>query len=737
MKKFLVILLTAVLCFALVVVPASAASENTTAQAVDVLNMMGAIQGDGSGSLGLSGTLSRAQFCKIAVVVMGLSDKVGQYDSYTIFPDVPSSNWASGYVNLAVRYAGIVTGYPNGTFGPNDTITFGQAVTVLMKMLDYTTADVGSKWPDGFIEKAEEIGLTDGVDLSGSSAMTKGNAAVLFFNLLNTAMNNSTKTYMQSMDGVTVISDVFLVSANGTADNGASGAVEIGGSKNASYLPVNTVPLSLVGVYGSLVLSASGKALVFVPTQSGTTVVSVVSSATAATITCVDGIKIKMTSSPDFFFDGKSTGYADAWISIGGGMRVSAHYSAGGTVEKVLVTSVSADSSRDVTVALTDSYAVPSSTDVYINGVGASASEILKYDVISYNSDYSICSVSRRAVTGRYDAAYPNGENADTVTVMGTDFTVLDSAAEAFSSFSVGTMVTLLLTDSNAVAGVVSNSSYNCPNYGIVRSITSSNITVDLICGVTVSGEPYSSNGICEGALITVGGYSKGMLSMSNVYDITYTSYLNLTAGTMGSTALSKAVKVYECVGTSTAEEISLTDIPGTMVTASKIKFIAYDSSGKICLILLNDVTGDRYMYGVIKNGSKTETSGSFTITNSTTTITNKNGAITILGSTTLANGTYAGIVPSVTGTLANYAPLTAVTGVRRTGFTEGDDGTLYVSTAEGLIPVAESVQAYIAETDTWTTLDAARAYSDSLTVYYNKTVAEGGQVRIVVAKSI
>lgn len=734
MKKLLTFLLSAALCLSLVTIQADAASANKTTQSAAVLNMMGAIEGNGSGDLGLSDTMTRAQFSKIAVVVMGLSKNVKVYAGYTIFPDVPSTSWAAGYINLAVRSAGIMSGYSTGKFGPEDTITYGQVVTVLLRMLGYTNADVGANWPDSFIEKADEIGLTDGVSLAASASITKGEIAILFVNLLNTEISDSSKTYMQTISGATVVSDVFLVSANAETDNGASGAVKIAGAKNASYLPVKTVPESLVGAYGSLVLNATGKAFTFVPTNNGTTVVSTVLSASAAYIKCADGTKISMSASPAFYLNGAASTYADDWIGVGGGMLVSAHYTDGGTVDNVLVMSVSASGGGTVTVVTTDAYAVPSSSAVYINGAAATAADIIKYDVVSYDEAYGVCSVSRRAVTGRYDSASPNGENAETVTVMGTEFSVLDSAVDALAGSTVGTTITLLLTSDNMVAGVVKPSSLNSTNYGIVKSLTSASATVELTCGVTVSGTVSGVNSeIGVGTLVTVAAYEKGALSITSVYDTT-NAYLNLTAGTLGSVSLSKAVAVYECVGKSGVTEIALSDIPGTTVESSKVKFAAYDSSGKVRLLLLNDVTGNRYSYGVIKNGTKTETVSGFTVTNATTTITNGSGSSTLLGNTSLSHGAYCGVASSVSGSLAGYATLTAVTGVTRSSFTEGTDGTLYVSTTAGLLPVSDEVQAYITKTETWTTLTNARAYSDTLTIYYDKTITTGGKVRVIVA---
>jgi hypothetical protein len=201
----------------------------------------------------------------MAVVVMGLSKSAGQYAGCTIFPDDPSGGWEAGYVNLAVRSAGIISGYPDGSFRPGDPVTYGQAVTVLMKMLGYTTADVGRDWPYSFLSKADEIGLTDGVALSAEAPVSRGGAAVLFVNLLNTEMNGSPKKYMTSISGATVLPDVFLVSAKAVTDGGVKGAVMISGASGGTYLPVNSVPDTLRGQYGALVLNAAGKALVMVP----------------------------------------------------------------------------------------------------------------------------------------------------------------------------------------------------------------------------------------------------------------------------------------------------------------------------------------------------------------------------------------------------------------------------------------------------------------------------------------
>ena len=48
-------------------------------------------------------------------------------------------------------------------------ITFGQTVTILMRMLGYQDSDVGAVWPQGYLNAAANIGLTDGVTMNANA----------------------------------------------------------------------------------------------------------------------------------------------------------------------------------------------------------------------------------------------------------------------------------------------------------------------------------------------------------------------------------------------------------------------------------------------------------------------------------------------------------------------------------------------------------------------------------------
>jgi hypothetical protein len=71
--------------------------------------------------------MTRAQFAAITVRALGMT---GQASSS--FTDVPSWQWYAGWVGTATGY-GIVNGYGDGKFGPEDKITREQAAAMVAR----------------------------------------------------------------------------------------------------------------------------------------------------------------------------------------------------------------------------------------------------------------------------------------------------------------------------------------------------------------------------------------------------------------------------------------------------------------------------------------------------------------------------------------------------------------------------------------------------------------------------
>ena len=191
-KRILTALLAVVMVMATLVIPAGAAetvrfsdlTDTNTAVAVESLRLMGVLDGYGDGTFRPELKLTRAQFCKMVTYMVDGSNELGRYRAVTVFPDVKPSHWAAGYINLAAKGRSIIAGYPDGKFYPERTVTLGQAVTILLRLLGYKDEDVGGVWPDSYMAVGATAGLTDGVGTAGNAPLTRAQAAKLFMNLL-------------------------------------------------------------------------------------------------------------------------------------------------------------------------------------------------------------------------------------------------------------------------------------------------------------------------------------------------------------------------------------------------------------------------------------------------------------------------------------------------------------------------------------------------------------------------
>ena len=268
-KRILTWLLAVSMLASLLTVPAGAANatrfsdvaDNYTATAIETLRLMGVLDGYSDGTFRPNAALTRAQFCKMAVYAMDGSSELGRYSTVTIFPDVKPSFWASSYINMAAK-KGIIAGFADGKFKPNQTVTAGQAVTILMRGLGYKDENMGGVWPQGYMAEAKTCGLLKSTGITSAySALTRGQAAKLFLNLFEAKRGTG--------EGAVVLfsftpekEEVYL-----TALDAGKGTLTAGGKTYNMAHPVTST--SLIGSKGKVVLNSDGEILTFLPVTGG------------------------------------------------------------------------------------------------------------------------------------------------------------------------------------------------------------------------------------------------------------------------------------------------------------------------------------------------------------------------------------------------------------------------------------------------------------------------------------
>ena len=268
-KRILTWLLAVSMLASLLTVPAGAANatrfsdvaDNYTATAIETLRLMGVLDGYSDGTFRPNAALTRAQFCKMAVYAMDGSSELGRYSTVTIFPDVKPSFWASSYINMAAKKS-IIAGFADGKFKPNQTVTAGQAVTILMRGLGYKDENMGGVWPQGYMAEAKTCGLLKSTGVTSAySALTRGQAAKLFLNLFEAKRGTG--------EGAVVLfsftpekEEVYLTNLDA-----GKGTMTAGGKTYDMAHPVTST--SLIGSKGKVILNGDSKILTFLPVTGG------------------------------------------------------------------------------------------------------------------------------------------------------------------------------------------------------------------------------------------------------------------------------------------------------------------------------------------------------------------------------------------------------------------------------------------------------------------------------------
>ncbi|MBR6523332.1 MAG: S-layer homology domain-containing protein [Clostridia bacterium] len=160
-------------------------------EAVTVLSALEILKGYEDGSFKPDATITRAEFATVVIRLLGLADTAT--GGATIFTDVAADHWANGYIALAAQQ-GIVNGYGDGRFGPEDPVKYQEAIKMVVAALGYTPmADANGGYPGGYQVVASQKGILAGI--SGAKAnepATRGVVAQLGYNALTVPLMEQT-----------------------------------------------------------------------------------------------------------------------------------------------------------------------------------------------------------------------------------------------------------------------------------------------------------------------------------------------------------------------------------------------------------------------------------------------------------------------------------------------------------------------------------------------------------------
>ena len=251
---------------------------------------------------------------------------------------------------------------------------------------------------------------------------------------------------------------------------------------------------------------------------------------------------------------------------------------------------------------------------VYRNDKVSASAELNKYDVYYYSESLQTVWVYTRRAAGRITAVSPSASAPTALTVAGSTYSLGSSAvASKISSLNgggVGEVVTLLLGMDNEVADVITGEEADSVFYGVVQTATRSLVEdngadvlqkISVMCtdGIVRTVNIDKSLNYPTGWLVEISVTPEGE-QVTAIKSKSVSGTINDTATALGDYALADDVQILDTTSEGLAGTVRPSRIAGTKLNALTVRYYTLNEQGQIDRLILNDVTGDLWKYGVL-----------------------------------------------------------------------------------------------------------------------------------------
>ena len=188
-KVFAMLLVVAMMMTSVVFADFSDVADDAAyAEAVNVGVALGLFTGYEDGTFQPEGNITRAEFAAMVVRALNQENQAkSAATAITAFPDVAADHWANGYINIASK-KGIINGYEDGTFRPENNVTFEEAVKMLVVAIGHEPEVGAAGYPVGYLTVADDYDITDDAMGVVGEAATRGLVSQLLLNAMDTPL---------------------------------------------------------------------------------------------------------------------------------------------------------------------------------------------------------------------------------------------------------------------------------------------------------------------------------------------------------------------------------------------------------------------------------------------------------------------------------------------------------------------------------------------------------------------
>jgi len=386
-----------------------------------------------------------------------------------------------------------------------------------------------------------------------------------------------------------------------------------------------------------------------------------------------------------------------------------------------------------------------STAKVYRKGQLSSLSALQSGDVIYYSKPMRTLWAYADSVTGLYQAVSPNPSSPTAVTVAGKTYPIETAdAAYALSnlgSYKVGDTVTLLLGRDGGVAAVTTASVLGGTLAGVVSAVTTSPYTdadghsynAKTIVLTATDGSSYTypvdaDSNLKAGQLVQVTS-GNGGVEVKRLTGSSTEGKVSADGTKIGSVTLDPTAEILDVADSGAAVRVYPSRLAGMSLDKSDVLYCRTNAAGEIDRLILDDATGDVHAYGILTKAQETDmglmASGGayqFDVGGQSYFYTVSNKVLQL------------SIGPvKIEGPLQSPEKLSKLTAVKLSSLDASS-----VLTADNVSwPMWDGMAVYEQVGDTFTLTSAQRVRTGyTLTGYYDAKAADGGRIRIIIARA-
>ncbi len=738
-----------ILCFVIVICMLSSgitinAREYSFNEMAEFLAGLDILHGDASkgGDYDFYSYLTRAQFAKIAVAASKYKNSVPVGTNTSPYSDVPRTHWAAGYIKVAATNR-LVTGYPDSTFRPEATVLLEEAVTIALKLLGYENADFGGEWPYGQLGIANNLGLLENVSATVGAPLNRLDAIVLMYNTINEDMKSG-GGYLSTL-GYQVTEDVVLVSSSLQDPSIDSDKIV---TSSGTYKVADGFDFSKVGEKGDILLKNGKEIVRFFDNGSSKTAYVVMGVLSGDIIVSDRGtsLVLDLTEDTEAYYNNTKMTASSLTSKLKMGDSVSVIKDDNGQVKHVVAQNqVMEGPLRVNSLSILDTVLANGAEATLIKGGRiVDTSSLAINDIIYYSKAMNTVWAYSDKRVGIYEDAIPNQETPSQIVVSGITYDI--ESAEAFSklcstgSYKLGQSLTLLFGKDGKIADVISSDSgANDEIYGLAINSGTKEFTLKgekyssyYLTVVTPDGNQtdYETSTLYSGlkGRIVRLSFKSGSTTATAVTSGGISGTYSYNSGTLGSSKVAANVQIIDAKETMVSEVGSYTKIypsriDGVEFSSKDILYYSKNNSGEIDKLILNDVTGENYQYGMIIEAAE------------------KGGTSYLIDGVTKSTGTYFTAKPKtfvqfdmVNNQLSGVHALSSVDKISELtlGYLKDGNGKKYT--------LSDSVQVYRVDYNfnynLSTLTEAVDNFSKySVSAYYENTDNKGGRIRVIVLR--